>query len=148
MRDNCTRGRAGRGLLGPFLHRRFPAATVNRDGRTFRILRLTPVIRDPRPRWRDRRQLRGISFLIIRDPLRSLGPIIRSSTKWTLNRGPVSADTGCRRADTQSVPPFLPSRTIIYELRPGYRLRVRVRLSSISAGNIVRTPFVKPDGNR
>lgn len=77
MRDNCTRGTAK--TLRPFLRRRFPAATVNRDGRTFRILRLTPVIRDPRPRWRDWRQLRGIVPCNTR-PF-SLAPIIRSSAK-------------------------------------------------------------------
>jgi len=69
----------GESALRFFLRRRFPTAAVAMAlNRTFRILRLTTVIRDPQTGWRDWRQLRGIVSYTRPSSLR---PIIRSSPK-------------------------------------------------------------------
>lgn len=127
------------GTLHLFLRRRFPTTAAA----AFHTLRLT--IRDPQTGWRDRRQLRGI--VSYKRPS-SLRPIIHSLPKWTLNRGRFRQTRSASvRPLPSRVPRFLPSRTIIYDYRPGCRLWFVVyRLYRPAAS--FRTPFVKPDGNR
>ena len=133
-RDNCTKGRHFSSLT---------ALPISDGGRTFRILRLTTVIRDISG-WRDWRQLHGI---VSYTRLSSLHPIIRSSPKWTLNRDRF------RQTQVAAAPAFIGRPSFSYKsdyylrLRLGYRLWFVVyRLYRPAAS--FRTPFVKPDGNR
>lgn len=76
----------------------------------------------------------------------SLCPIIRSEMNFK-PRPVFRADTGCRGYHRRD-PRFLPSRTIIYELRLPVAVYGTWFIVDIGLRCSFRTPFVKPARNR